>query len=346
LNDLDLFIFGIISGNDKMKTYVISLSEPTELLRELQAEGVDPVLVAGVRGSTEPEESIRRAVTPFWASVGPKSAIGCGMSHMNAWKSFLASGDPHALFVEDDVVFEKGWKEEMDRSIAALPSFDLLYLGCLGCDPADASALWALLTSAVGIRTPYRKVDSRSTPETTLGSSSGLGSQATLVSPGIALGAHAYVLSRPGAEKLRALDGKVHNHIDYCIQMLAKRGKLDRYMILPRVAYQTSTETTISSNVSSVHPSLVSEWLRPHSIDTMVRTNYLLSLSIGRLGGTNLTIFSLLFLLFGILLRRLPLSTLTVLFLLLSVRDLGKPVSLGVHLFLFLLPAILYRSGK
>jgi Glycosyltransferase family 25 (LPS biosynthesis protein) len=337
LNDLDLFIFGIISGNDKMKTYVISLSEPTELLRELKAEGVDPVLVAGVRGSTEPEESIRRAVTPFWASVGPKSAIGCGMSHMNAWKSFLASGDPHALFVEDDVVFEKGWKEEMDRSIAALPSFDLLYLGCLGCDPADASALWALLTSAVGIRTPYRKVESG------LGSSSGLGS---LVSPGIALGTHAYVLSRPGAEKLRALDGKVHNHIDYCIQMLAKKGKLDRYMILPRVAYQTSTETEISSNVSSVHPSLVAEWIRPHSIDTMVRMNYLLSLSIGRLGGMNLTIFSLLFLLFGILLRRLPLSTLTVLFLLLSVRDLGKPVSLSVHLFLFLLPAILYRSGK
>lgn len=317
-----------------MKTYVISLSEPTALLRELQAEGVDPVLVAGVRGSTEPEESIRRAVTPFWASVGPKSAIGCGMSHMNAWKSFLASGDPHALFVEDDVVFGKGWKEEMDRAIAALPSFDLLYLGCLGCDPADASAIWALLTSAVGIRTSYRKVDSRSTPET------------TLVSPGIALGTHAYVLSRTGAEKLRALDGKVHNHIDYCIQMLAKRGKLDRYMILPRVAYQTSTETEISSNVSSVHPSLVAEWIRPHSIDTMVRMNYLLSLSIGRLGGMNLTIFSLLFLLFGILLRRLPLSTLTVLFLLLSVRDLGKPVSLSVHLLLFLLPAILYRSGK
>ncbi len=314
-----------------MKTYVISLSEPTALLRELQAEGVDPVLVAGVRGSTEPEASIRRAVTPFWASVGPKSAIGCGMSHMNAWKSFLASGDPHALFVEDDVVFEKGWKEEMDRAIADLPAFDLLYLGCLGCDPADASALWALLTSAVGIRTPYRKADS------TLGS---------LVSPGIALGTHAYVLSRAGAEKLRALDGKVHNHIDYCIQMLAKKGKLDRYMILPRVAYQTSTETAISSNVSSVHPSLVAEWIRPHSIDTMVRTNYLLSLSIGRLGGTTLTIFSLLFLLFGILLRRLPLSTLTVLFLLLSVRDIGKPVSLGVHLLLFLLPAILYRSGK
>jgi hypothetical protein len=312
-----------------MKTYVISLSEPTDLLRELQAEGVDPVLVAGVRGSTEPEESIRRAVTPFWASVGPKSAIGCGMSHMNAWKTFLASGDPHALFVEDDVVFEKGWKEEMDRAIAALPTFDLLYLGCLGCDPADASSLWALLTSAVGIRAPYRKVGS------------------TLVSPGIALGAHAYVLSLAGAEKLRALDGTVHNHIDYCIQMLAKKGKLDRYMILPRVAYQTSTETTISSNVSSAHPSLVSEWVRPHSIDTMVRTNYLLSLSIGRIGRTNLTIFSLLFLLLGILLRRLPLSTLTILFLLLSIRDIGKPGgSLGVHFLLFLLPAILYQYGS
>lgn len=311
-----------------MKTYVISLSEPSELIRELQAEGADPVLVAGVRGSSEPEESIRRTVTPFWASFGPKSAIGCAMSHMNAWKMFLASGDPHALFVEDDVVFEKGWKAEMERAIAALPNFDMLYLGCLGCDPADASTLWTLLTSAVGVRAPYRRTDS-----------------VGLVSPGIALGAHAYVLSRSGAEKLRALDGTVHNHIDYCIQMLAKKGKLDRYMILPRVAYQTSTETAISSNVSSVHPSLVADWLRPHSIDTMVRTNYLLSLSVGRIGRTNLTIFSLLFLLLGLLLRRMPLSTLTVLFLLLSIRDIGGPTGpIAVHFVLFLLPSFLYHA--
>ena len=317
-----------------MKTYVISLAEPADLLRELQAEGVDPVLVAGVRGSAEPEESIRRAVTPFWASFGPKSAIGCGMSHMNAWKMFLASGDPHALFVEDDVVFEKGWKAEMERAIAALPTFDLLYLGCLGCDPADASSLWTLLTSAVGIRAPYRRT-----------STQGLGSTQGLVSPGIALGAHAYVLSRSGAEKLRALDGTVHNHIDYCIQLLAKKGKLDRYLILPRVAYQTSTETTRSSNVSSVHPRLVADWLRPHSIDTMVRTNYLLSLSIGRIGRIHLTIFSLLFLLLGLLLRRMPLSTLTVLFLLLSIRDLRGPTGpIAVHFVLFLLPSFLYHA--
>jgi hypothetical protein len=111
------------------------------------------------------------------------------------------------------------------------------------------------------------------------------------------------------------------------------------------VAYQTSTDTSRSENVSSVHPRLVADWLRPHSIDTMVRTNYLLSLSIGRLGRIHLTIFSLLFLLLGLLLRRMPLSTLTVLFLLLSIRDLRGPTGpIAVHLVLFLLPSFLYHA--
>jgi GR25 family glycosyltransferase involved in LPS biosynthesis len=309
-----------------MKVYVISLSEPRALLDRI---GADAVWVRGVRGATASDESIHADVAPVYARWGPKSAIGCAMSHMLSWRQFLATDDTEAVVVEDDVVFEPAWRETLDETLRHVPrDYDVLYLGCLGCDATERSAVWPVIGAFLG--NASRDVN------------------AHVRVPDVAFGNHAYVVSRKGAQRLLdELTGTLDNHIDFCIQRLARHGRVERYVMTPRVAYQTSTDTNVSLNVSSSHPRFVQKLIEPLSIDRMVRLNYLGSVSIARvLPNVHLNTYSILFLALGVALSRYSVSTLTTAFVLLSTLDLlyvrraSDGAAVLLHYLLFVLPAV------
>lgn len=315
-----------------MKTYVISLQNPVDVLERVP----HGVWIEGVRGSTASEDVIRAGVSKLYAAIGPKSAIGCALSHMNAWRAFLATDDAEALVVEDDVVFEDGWKARLDETLRYVPAYDVLYLGCFGCDAAERSALWPVIGTVLRLGVNAQEVNEY------------------VRVPDLAFANHAYVVSRRGAQRLLdELYGKLDNHIDFCIQKLARAGKLDRYVMTPRVAYQTSTDTNVSLNVSSTHPRFVQKLTEPVSIDRMVRLNYLGSVSIARvLPNVHINAFSIIFLVLGVALSRYSVSQLTTAFVLLSLLDFmymrraADGAAVLMHYLLFVLPSLLRHAMR
>lgn len=70
---------------------------------------------------------------PF--NVGPK-VVGCWLSHRALWSALLLLDDEHVLVIEDDALFQEGWRDRFDRAMSDAPSdFDLLYIG--SCCTAD-----------------------------------------------------------------------------------------------------------------------------------------------------------------------------------------------------------------
>jgi hypothetical protein len=143
--------------------------------------------------------------------------------------------------------------------------------------------------------------------------------------PSAAYFTHAYILSRKGATNLlKYLDGKLFNHIDFCIQKLVLDNKIESYITTPRIAYQTSTDSTKSENVMTNYPIIPNKLLSKIYIDKMVTAQYLFSLSLFRLGNININIFTLIFFLlsFIFMIKNIDIKKITIIFLIISLPDI------------------------
>jgi GR25 family glycosyltransferase involved in LPS biosynthesis len=312
-----------------MKYYMISLDEnPKDKLQYLSEFGIYPEVVKGVNGKTVSNNDVKEAVCGYYSEFGPKGAIGCAMSHMNIYKKIAEGENEYAVIMEDDVIFRN---KEVEKTVMstideAPEDFDIIYLGCFESD------FFKNVMGVMGMTVEEKKVTD------------------SLKKPSIALGTHAYIVSQKGAKKLlKELYGKVHNHIDYCIQYLYKTGKLNNYVITPRIAFQTSTDTGVSSMISSTtsHPKLISKYLSNVYVDDMVKASYVATLSVGRLGNITVTVTSLVIFVIGIVcaLRKVNINTLSAIFWVLSIPDLIEPLAIKqvmFHYMLLILPSMIH----
>jgi GR25 family glycosyltransferase involved in LPS biosynthesis len=316
-----------------MKFYLISLDEsPKEKLEYLAEHGIYPELIKGVDGKTVSQNEVKDVVSAFYSEFGPKSAIGCAMSHMNVYKKIVEGDDEYSVIFENDVVL-KGDNviDKIEKIVEEAPrDFDIIYLGCFDSE---------FFKNVMGLLLVTGKEERISK---------------NLVKPAVALGLHAYVVSKQGAAKLlKELYGKVHNHIDYCIQYLYKSGKLNNYEMTPRIAFQTSTDTGMSSMITSTacHPRLISKYLSNIYVDDMVRASYVATLSVGRLGDIPITVSSIIILLLGIILalQKVSIENITLLFWILSIPDLMEFANLRqvmFHYTLFIMPSLILGHKK
>jgi GR25 family glycosyltransferase involved in LPS biosynthesis len=301
------------------------LGVPESKLQYLCQNGLDPILVKGVNGKLLDDEEISQNTTSWYGMLGPKSAIGCAMSHIKVWKMIKASDDDYGIIMEDDVILEDNFVKKVNDALRnAPPNYDILYLGCFD------STFFTITMGLLGMLNKTKVINK------------------FIKKPGVALGAHAYVVSRKGAKKLiNNLDKRVYNHIDYCIQDLASQEKLNVYVATPRIAYQTSTDTCQSTNVKSTHPSLVCKHLEDIYIDKGVRAGYIASLSVIRVGDANLNIMSIMLLLVGIVFTWIGIKSdaITILFVLISYKDIicaNIPQSIiWIHYLLIVVPSLL-----
>jgi len=106
----------------------------------------------------------------------------------------------------------------------------------------------------------------------------------SIIVPDGALGTHAYIITRQGAQALiNAIEGEIFQHIDFCIQYFASNQTLKTYALSSRIAYQTSTDgTSQSSNVSNKHPCILNSLLSNVFLDTKVSATYITTLSIAQ----------------------------------------------------------------
>jgi glycosyl transferase, family 25 len=92
-----------------MHAYVINLERSTDrrahIMAELAKTGIDYEFIRGVEGRDLDSAVIAELVTPSvlasdWFQAG---VLGCGLSHLSAYRKILADGHDMALVLEDDI---------------------------------------------------------------------------------------------------------------------------------------------------------------------------------------------------------------------------------------------------
>lgn len=317
-------------------TYVISLERKPPVLEHLREHDLVPILIPGVDGRKCDKIEVARHFHPMYVNYGPRSAQGCAMSHLKVWREFLKSDGEFALIFEDDVILEPGFTSQLEQLLLQVPAdFDMLSLGCFGSE--NEPNFFTVVLGILGMTQRPIDVSER------------------IKVPRIALATHAYVLSRKGARKLlELLDGNIYNHIDYCIQELSVNNKIARYVATPRLAYQTSTDGMKSANVSSSHPISITNLLDKVYLDTRVRASYVSSLSVARIGEQVVSVSSLVFLVFGIVLALTngDFDTISIVYLVLSLPDIWLSKSshdlntIWFHYLLLISPSLVLRSVR
>jgi GR25 family glycosyltransferase involved in LPS biosynthesis len=313
-------------------SYVISLEKPTKLLNTIDKMGIKTNLVEGVNGKKLSKEEINNNTTFFGSLFTPLSVIGIAMAHIKVWKLFLESKAKYAIIFEDDVVFEDNFKKELDIGIKNTPKdFDMLYLGCFGCQ--NNFNLYTLLFSSTGLINKNARYVNKYVNK-----------------PGITLATHAYVISRIGAKKLlNYIEHNIYTHIDLNIQTLASNNLLNIYSLNNRLVYQTSTDETQSLNVSSSHPIILNNILSEYYIDRKVKASYISTVSLFKLGNFNFNPCSLLFVVLGIILSAtsIDILTITVAYMLISLPDLFMDInnnSIKIHYLLLVIPYLVFKE--
>jgi len=319
-----------------MNAYIISLENPIEKIDYLKSHGISPILIEGINGKKEKDENIEKHVSTYYKYFGPKGAIGCALSHMKTWRTFLETDDEYAIIFEDDVVLEDDFINKLNLAMTHVPSsFDILYLGCMGCNNEQSINIikWAMMIMVKPVE-PKIINDYISVPS-------------------VSFATHAYVLSRKGAETLlKEIDGNLNNHIDISMQQLASDGKIETYVSTPRIAYQTSTDNSVSENVSSNHPILLTKLLNQFYFDKMARANYFFNVAFLRVGDINMSMASILFILLGLVLVNIDIKKITLFYILLSLPDIymlrtkNDILIIIFHYFLFILPKLIRNVYK
>lgn len=307
-----------------MDTYIISLDDSKELLDKVSNIGLNPILINGINGKKLTKKEINENTSYLYPYIGPRSAIGIGMSHIKVWKLFLDSQKPNCIILEDDAILEDNFIEELNIGLENTPDdYDILYLGCFGCQSKYN------YHTIMNRRFNYKKINKY------------------VSIPGIALATHGYLISRPGAEKLvKYLDKNIYMHIDSCMQDLFKNKLIKEYVLNKRLVYQSSTDSLVSTNTSNTHPYILSKLLSNYYLDKKLRANYDLSMSHIQIGPFIGTPSTLLFVIVGIicLINKISIINITGAYIIFNIPDIfytKNDINILVHYVILILPSLI-----
>jgi GR25 family glycosyltransferase involved in LPS biosynthesis len=229
--------------------YYINLDKDADRRRDILQE-IDKI---GINLSIERIEGILYAKTGCppelqkylgaTSSFISKSALGCGLSHIKAWKRIIENNDKYGLILEDDAVIRDDFHQVMKEWYKEIPEdFDIVFTGCyMGCNPDkkyEGSYSFVKLTNLDNVK----KVEYISK---------------NLFIPALPLALHGYIVSTKGAQKLLEYfeKDKLQGHID--AQMLKYYKHMNIYALNEKLIEQKYT-TAESSNNTYKYPSLLS----------------------------------------------------------------------------------------
>ena len=287
-----------------LKAYIVGLNEPTHLLHTLPQAGIAPVWIQGVNGKKMTDAEYASATSTLGRLTSTRISAAIGVSHLRAVQSVLDNRDEYALIADDDIVLESTFRQYLSSVIANTPSdFDILYLGCFGC--TSQYSFMTLLWSMLGLIPMTHRQEYVNE---------------WVDRPVMVMGAHSYIVSRTGAQKIvKLLNGNLWQHIDVCYQSEITSGKLNAYVSKPRLIMQTSTDPSIqqggSTNTVANHP-IALHYAASHIYpDKSYNMKYFLGFVLTD-KPVNITVMFLLFLLAGLIiaLNRIPLMYVSVIF--------------------------------
>ena len=302
-----------------LTSYVISLKsyeKISPLLNKIKNEcGLNPVYIEGVNGKKLTYNQIKENTSSLYEQFGPKSAIGCAMAHIKAWKQFLSTTDEMCIIFEDDVVFEPNFSKKLKVIFDNLPKdFDLSFLGCVYCQSKNNKKINKYFSKPI-----------------------------------FASGTHAYIISRKGAEiLLYYIDKKINDHIDRIIMTLYYNNKIVVYSLNNLIAYQTSTHIGNSTNTSK-YPFLFNKILSLVEVEKGTTVDYVMNVSLNRVGIFNISGITYIFFAIGIILSicRVNVRISSLIFLIISLPDILIMKYLDIVLFyylIFIIPSLISQN--
>jgi len=128
--------------------------------------------------------------------IDSAGAVGCSLSHFEAWQSLLDSGAPAMIIFEDDAPVPTDFKPRLTAILRQLPAgWDMVQFqltvwdhGVTGCKPIQGQEPWQLCTALMG--------------------------------------SYAYMISRAGAEKMLARAYPIEMHVDAYMAYMSKMGHI------------------------------------------------------------------------------------------------------------------------
>lgn len=251
------------------KIYVINLDRDTKRLADIQYQLNREKIqnyerVPGVLGKSRIQENLKKYTSPDMLKFLPKGLVGCGISHIKAWETMVKSGEPSALFLEDDAELSPGFKETLAVYSKDIPKdFDIIYLGAfIGNDiikkyTLDYSVMKLLNFGKVKQVVKYSD---------------------NVFTPALPLAMHGYILSRKYAKKLleNFLRDKLTYHIDFQILRYNYTAKV--FSVSPVLITQQDIDIDTSSNANFVFPKSINAILNVKD-SFGIPMNYKLSLA-------------------------------------------------------------------
>lgn len=269
--------------------YIINLDKDTDRLSSTLQEckkisnNKTPIRIPGVYGKKLQQKIIDNNTTYIYSKFGPKSAIGCAMSHINAWKKIIENNDNSALILEDDVSIDNDFAYKI-KNIEIPDDFYIIYLGCtIGCDAnKNYDIEYPLAKLFIGNPKKVVKINDN------------------VFIPSLPLALHGYILSKKGAKYLinKLKQDKIYSHID--AQIL--NYNIPRYAVTPQLIYQKDIDLNTSNNTDNLnYPILVNKALL-YKDSNGVPANYKINISIYEYCGYSINGITGLFFIIGILL--------------------------------------------
>lgn len=231
------------------KTYIINLKHRTDRWANINNDFKDTVVMDNVcrwdavYGKELTDDKIKSVTTYKGYHCCSPSMIGCWLSHYTLWKHIVDNKETDVLVLEDDAYpVYKGsefnnklaefWQEV---SLNFASDVDMIYFGCFGsCDNSVVQKNFFQLYGGKENKKISRHI----------------------VRPGFPLGAHAYMLSYKGAQKL--IDSNKFNKVDYHIDhhlanYFASNTDFNVYAFYPALIRQYS-DSNYSDNQISHYP--------------------------------------------------------------------------------------------
>lgn len=239
--------------NDISNIYIINLDKDKDRLQNIKEQCnkqnlKEPIRIAGVYGKKLTYKERNEAASYMYSKIGSKSAIGCAMSHIKAWKTMVDNGDKNAIFLEDDAVLNSKFKEYFEKIYPTIPKdFNIVYLGCtVGCNiNKKFNFEYPIIKLLIGkdYAKEVKKINNH------------------VYVPSLPLALHGYLLSLEGAKYLldKIKEDKITFHID--AQILKYIKDIPSYAINPELVKQSYKSNTTSNNVSSVYPCIINNML-------------------------------------------------------------------------------------
>jgi len=231
--------------------YIINLKKDKDRLKSILKEvkkitDTDPIRIEGVYGKFLSQKELDSNCNYIYSKIGYRSAIGCSMSHIKAWKRMVKNKDKFALFLEDDAVINNNFKALFDN-IDIPDDFYIIYLGCtMGCNiDKNYSLTFPIIKSTLGtgITKKVKKINDN------------------VFIPSLPLALHGYLLSNKGAKYLlkNMKKDKINGHID--AQILKYIYNVPTYAIDPQLIKQKDINISSSNNIKNTYPYLLTSLL-------------------------------------------------------------------------------------